>query len=133
DGAIYRYFPRQTSFYLFSLPFTTWLWRHAADYDLIHIHALFSYTSNAAAAIARAKGIPYAIRPLGVLNRWGMEHRRPGLKKLSFALIERPLLRDAAFIHYTAEQERVEAAECGFRDKPMIIPNPVEIEPSAAG
>lgn len=126
DGVVYWYFSRQTSFYLCSLPFTTWLWKHAADYQLIHIHAIFSYCSNVAAWIARSQRIPYVIRPLGVLNRWGMEHRRPGLKRLSFSLVEKPLLRHAAFIHYTAEQERCEAAECGFSHNPMIIPNPVE-------
>jgi glycosyltransferase involved in cell wall biosynthesis len=126
DGVVYWYFRRQTSFYICSLPFAIWLWRHASDYSLIHIHALFSWCSNVAALIARCKGIPYVIRPLGVLNRWGMENRRPLLKRLSFALIERRVLGYAAFVHYTAELERVEAIECGFRDSPIIIPNPVE-------
>ncbi|HEX4137659.1 MAG TPA: glycosyltransferase [Bryobacteraceae bacterium] len=126
DGAVYWYFRRQTPFYLCSIPFAIWLWRHASDYSLIHIHALFSWCSNVAALIARRKGVPYVIRPLGVLNRWGMENRRPLLKRLSFALIEKRVLRHAAFIQYTAELERAEAAECGFKDNPMIIPNPVE-------
>jgi glycosyltransferase involved in cell wall biosynthesis len=132
DGAAYWYFPRQSEFYLYSAPFSGWMWRHAADYDLIHIHALFSWCSNMAAYIASRLGVPYVIRPVGVLNRWGMQERRPWLKRLSFALIERHLLQDAAFIHYTAEQERVEAAHCGFRDRPVIIPNPVET-PDANG
>jgi glycosyltransferase involved in cell wall biosynthesis len=127
DGAVFWYFRRQTSFYIGSWPFTLWLWRHARDYDLIHIHALFSYCPSVAALIARRKGVPYIIRPLGVLNRWGMVNRRPLLKRISFSLLEKRLLRDAAFIHYTAEQERSEAAECGFRHKPMIIPNPVDV------
>jgi glycosyltransferase involved in cell wall biosynthesis len=132
NGATYWYFPRQSDFYLYSAPFTGWMWRHASDYSLIHIHALFSYCSNMAAYIASRLGVPYVIRPLGVLNRWGMEERRPWLKRLSFALIERHLLKGAAFIHYTAEQERIEAALCGFADRPMIIPNPVET-PDANG
>jgi glycosyltransferase involved in cell wall biosynthesis len=37
------------------------------------------------------------------------------------------LLQNAAFIHYTAEQERVEAAACGFTNKELIIPNPVDL------
>jgi len=132
NGATYWYFPRQSSFYLYSAPFTGWMWRHAADYQLIHIHAVFSYCSNMAAYIAYTLGVPYVVRPLGVLNRWGMEERRPWLKRLSFALIERHLLKNAAFIHYTAEQERIEAAQCGVDDRPVIIPNPVE-PPNANG
>jgi glycosyltransferase involved in cell wall biosynthesis len=132
NGVTYWYFPRQSSFYLYSAPFTGWMWRHAADYHLIHIHAVFSYCSNMAAYIASRLGIPYVVRPLGVLNRWGMEQRRPWLKRLSFSLIERHVLKNAAFVHYTAEQERIEAAQCGFEDRPMIIPNPVEA-PDANG
>jgi glycosyltransferase involved in cell wall biosynthesis len=132
NGAVYWYFPRQTSFYLGSIPFAAWLWRHASDYSLIHIHALFSWCPNVAASIATRKGIPYVVRPLGVLNRWGMENRRPLLKKLSFAAIERRVLRNAAFIHYTTELERIEAEECGFTGNPMIIPNPVEL-PDCSG
>jgi glycosyltransferase involved in cell wall biosynthesis len=127
DGVTYHYFPRQTSFYICSLPFSNWLWRRAAEYDLIHIHTVFSYCSNVAAWIAYRKTIPYIIRPLGVLNRWGFENRRPVLKQMSFALIEKRLLSRAAVVQYTTEQERDEAASLGFPHRPVVIPNPVEI------
>jgi glycosyltransferase involved in cell wall biosynthesis len=127
NGVMHWYFPRQTPFYLASLPFAAWIWRHAADYDLVHIHSLFSFCPNAAAWAARRKGVPYIIRPLGVLNRWGMSNRRPRLKRLSLNLMEKGLLSGAAWVHYTAEQERLEAAVLGFPHKPLIIPNPVEI------
>ena len=130
DGVSYWYFPRQSRFYLVSLPLTQWLWRHVTDYDLIHIHFLFSFCPNAAAWIARRKGVPYIIRPLGVLNRWGMQNRRPWLKRMSFAVIEKPLLTGAAAVHYTAEQERAEASELCFRHTPVIIPNPIDILPA---
>jgi glycosyltransferase involved in cell wall biosynthesis len=126
-GVVYWYFPRQTHFYICSLPFTEWLWRNAKNYDLIHIHFVFSYCSNVAAWIARRRGIPYIMRPVGVLNRWGIRNRRPWLKRVSFAVVEKPLLSGAAFVHYTAEQERVEASDLGFVHTSMIIPNPVEI------
>jgi glycosyltransferase involved in cell wall biosynthesis len=127
DGVTYHYFPRQTGFYICSLPFSTWLWRRAAEYDLIHIHTVFSYCSNAAAWIAYRKTIPYIIRPLGVLNRWGFENRRPVLKQMSFVLIEKRLLGRAAVVQYTTEQERDEATCLGFPHRPVVIPNPVEM------
>src|SRR5580765_2614328 len=41
-GATFWYFPRQTHFYTVSWPLATWLARHVSEFDLVHIHALFS-------------------------------------------------------------------------------------------
>jgi glycosyltransferase involved in cell wall biosynthesis len=127
DGATFWYFPRQTRFYIFSWPLTRWLAKHVRDYDLVHIHALFSYAALPAALVAHRAGVPYIVRPLGTLNRWGMENRRPWLKKLSFRLIESHIVAGAAGIHYTCEQERVEAGELGVSANPLVIPNAVEV------
>ena len=70
------YFPKQTEFYKFSFPFWRWLRRDVGRFDAIHIHAVFSFSSVAAAWAARRADIPYIIRPLGVLNRYGMTQRR---------------------------------------------------------
>jgi glycosyltransferase involved in cell wall biosynthesis len=116
------YFPKQTEFYKVSLPLGAWLRRHVRDYDVIHVHALFSHASTAAGRAARRTGVPYVIRPLGVLNRWGMENRRRWLKALSFRWVEQPLLRGAAAIHYTSEAERVEAEAAGVTTRAAVIP-----------
>ncbi len=55
--------------------------------------------------------MPYVVRPLGVLNRWGMENRRRIPKLISFRVVEVPILLNAAAIHYTSDTERNEAAE----------------------
>jgi glycosyltransferase involved in cell wall biosynthesis len=125
-GVTYRYFPRQTRFYNASLPLTAWLWKAVPDYQLVHIHALFSYSSTVSAWMARRQHVPYVIRPLGILNQWGMENRRPFLKNLSYKLLERRLLEGAAAIHYTSVQEQKEAEALGFRAPGAIIPNPLE-------
>ena len=123
EGATYLYFPKQTEFYRFSWPLTRWLWRHARHFDVIHVHALFTYTSTAAGWIARWRGVPYIVRPLGVLNRWGMENRRRRLKRWSTRLLELPILRGAASIHYTSQQEKAEAAAAGTGElRSVIIP-----------
>lgn len=130
DQVTYRIFRRQTKFYTFSFPLTLWLWRHVSDYDVIHIHALFSYPSILAAWCAKLKGVPYIVRPLGVLNNWGMSHRRPKLKRLSLRWIDGRILRDAAAVQFTSEQESAEAAQLGVRHVPLLIPNPVDILPA---
>ncbi len=130
DGLTYWYFDRQTQFYKFSMPLSRWLSKHVSDYRLVHIHALFSHSSYAAAHWARRRKVPYIVRPLGVLNRWGMENRRPWLKNLSYRLLESRILKHAALIHYTSEQERDEAALLGVKAESVIVPNPV---PTASG
>jgi glycosyltransferase involved in cell wall biosynthesis len=127
DGATFWYFPRQTRFYAFSWPLTRWLAQHVREFDLVHIHALFSYAALPAAWLAHHAGVPYIVRPLGTLNRWGIENRRPWLKKLSFRVLESRILANAAGIHYTSEQELVEARELGVSANPLIIPNAVEL------
>jgi glycosyltransferase involved in cell wall biosynthesis len=128
DGNVtYWIFPRQTQFYLFSFPLTRWLWRHAQEYDVIHIHALFSYSSVAAAVSATRAGVPYIVRPLGTLNLWGMSNRRRWLKKWSYRLIESRILKSAAAIQYTCEQEADEARELGVPESGVVVPNPVDL------
>ena len=116
------YFHKQTEFYKFSHPLGRWAARHVADYDLVHIHALFSYASISAGRAASRCGVPFIIRPLGVLNRWGMENRRRLIKSLSFRFIERPLLRRAAAMHYTSRQEQIEAEQAGATARAAVVP-----------
>ena len=127
DGLTYWYFDRQFSFYKYSRPLSQWLAQHVVDYQVVHIHALFSHSSSAAARHANHHGVPYIVRPLGVLNRWGMENRRPWLKQLSMRFLERPILDGAALMHYTSEQERYEASLLGVTTRSEIIPNPVPV------
>jgi glycosyltransferase involved in cell wall biosynthesis len=126
DGALsIRYFRRQTAFYSVSIPLTCWLMRHVGDFDLVHIHALFSYPSISAALICKRRGVPYIVRPLGTLNRWGRQHRRPWLKRLSLYLLEKRILTNALAVQYTSEQEHEEAAALAPLSRAVIIPNPV--------
>jgi len=128
DGATHWYFRRQTRFYTTSWALTRWLAGHVAGYDLVHVHALFSYGAVPASVLARKHGVPYVIRPLGTLNRFGMETRRPRLKRLSYRLIERRILAGAARVHYTSEAERTEAAALGAPGRAVVIPHGIELE-----
>ncbi len=131
NGGVHRYFPLRLRFYKVAPGFARWIVRHVRDYDLVHVHALFSFTSAVAAMAARRAGVPYIVRPLGTLNRYGVEQRRPLLKRLSLSLIEGPILRNAAAVHFTSEVERVEAEALGIPMRSAIIPLGVEPAPSA--
>lgn len=116
------YFPRQTTFYKASLPLMKWLNRHVKEYDLVHVHALFSFAPIAACRAARSAGVPYIVRPLGLLNQWGMQNRRKLVKALSFRLLEKPLLNAAAAMHYTSTREQEEAAPLDLKVPAVIVP-----------
>ena len=127
NGATFYYFRRHSRFYKASWSLTGWLSENIHRYDLVHIHALFSYSSCAAAHLAIRKGVPYIIRPLGVLNRWGLENRRKLLKRFSFRLIEQRILRNASAIHYTSNQEKSEAELSGATTTPVVIPLGIDL------
>ncbi len=124
---------RNIEMYKISLELAHWLVAHVDEFDLVHVHALFSFSSIAAGLVARKKGIPYIIRPLGVLNRWGVRNRRRIAKRLSYRLLEKRVLLGAAAIHFTSAMEAAEAYEFDptLRTIPGItLPLPVEAPPA---
>jgi glycosyltransferase involved in cell wall biosynthesis len=130
-GAVYWYFGRNTRAYQSSIGLTSWLLHHIADFDIVHIHSLFTYPSTAAAAIAHRRSVPYVVRPLGVLNRFGRLNGHTWVKQLSIRLIETSILRGAAAVQFSSTSERAESEEaCPFQNA-AVIPNPVELDPPA--
>ena len=123
------YFRKVTEFYTVSPALVLWAFRSIRRYDVVHIHALFSFTSIAASYVARLRGIPYIVRPLGTLAAYGIGQRRPWLKQLSLAFLEGPCLKHAAAVHFTSESERMEAESLGIAMRSVVIPLAVETPP----
>jgi glycosyltransferase involved in cell wall biosynthesis len=130
-GVKLHLFRKQTGFYKVSLPLARWLRDHVKEFDVVHVHALFSFSSLAAARAARRAGVPCIIRPLGVLNRYGMIRRRARMKRWSLRLLEAPLLRRAAAVHFTTRAEMAEAQELGIEFHGVVIPLGVSVPPAA--
>jgi glycosyltransferase involved in cell wall biosynthesis len=129
EGFRVFYFPKQTEFYKVSAPLLFWLLRKVKEYDVVHIHAVFSFITMAAGWACRLRGVPYVVRPLGVLNSWGMQNRRRWLKALSFRLLDKPVLDHASAIHYTSRQEADEAARLSLSTRPVVIPLGIDLAP----
>ncbi|WP_293350223.1 MULTISPECIES: hormogonium polysaccharide biosynthesis glycosyltransferase HpsP [unclassified Microcoleus] len=90
--------------YKFSLSLLQWLNQNARQFDLAHIHALFSPVTTLAATIARYHKLPYIIRPCGMLDPADLQKKKL-LKQVYATLLERPNLAGAAAIHFTTKQE----------------------------
>ena len=128
DGVPHYFFARQTQFYKFSLPLTRWLRNHVRDYDVLHLHALFSYSTMPAAFFAHRARVPYVLRPLGTLNRYGMTQHHARVKKISYPLIEQRIIQNAARMHYTSAQEEIEAKALGATQRAVVIPLGIDTE-----
>ena len=129
DGVRVRFFKRLFRYYTLAPSLGSWVRSHVGDYDLVHIHALFSYSSMTAAGIARKAGVPYVLRPLGTLNEWGLNNRRTLLKRISLKTIENKLIEDAAGLHFTSEAEMDEASRVVSMTEAFVVPNPVDPPP----
>jgi glycosyltransferase involved in cell wall biosynthesis len=99
-----------------------WLLVHVRRYDVVHIHAVFSFASTVAALISRLLRVPYVVRPLGTLAAYGLQTRRSLAKRISLTLIERPMLRRAAAVHCTSEAERREVLAVCPQARASVIP-----------
>ncbi len=107
--------------YKFSLDLLSWLWANADQYDVAHIHALFSPVSTSAATVCRWKNLPYLMRPLGTLDPADLQKKKQ-IKQLYASLLERPNLAGAAAIHFTSEQEAKVSERFGVDTPGVVIP-----------
>ena len=122
DGVRIVMLPQTSEFYTTSLRSIGWLIRHVRHFDVVHTHALFSFIPVIAAWVARWRGVPLIVRPLGTLNAYGLSVRRPLLKRVSLALIERPILRNAFAVHCTSEAEVRDVLAVCPQAKTVVIP-----------
>lgn len=117
--------------YKFSVGLLQWLARHAPEYDIAHIHALFSPFSTAAATISRWRNLPYLLRPLGTLDPADLA-KKYRLKQVYGHLLEKPNIAAAHALHFTSHQEALVSHRFGANPPDVVIPLGVDPFPAIA-
>ena len=115
------FFPRHGEAFKYSPMLARWLRACVHEFDLVHVHAVFSHSSVAAGRACRVRRVPYIVRPLGSLDPWSLS-RQAWKKRLLLSSAVGTLLGRAAGMHYTTEDERRLAESVAGQTPGLIIP-----------
>ncbi|MBM4373488.1 MAG: glycosyltransferase [Deltaproteobacteria bacterium] len=102
----------------------------ARGFDLVHVHALFSFPSTAGAATCRALAVPYVLSPRGMCEPWALGHRA-WKKAPYFRAFERGNLLAARALHATSGSEAANLRALLRGPEVFVVPNAIEL-PAAA-
>lgn len=128
NGITIRYFPIQRPrFWGTSLPLAKELGRNIGQYDIVHIHSLYLFHDLVAGRLCRKKCVPYLIRPHGTLDPY--LYRRHRLRKRLMELwFQNGVIKAAAAVHYTTEEEMNLAQNYVFGARGVVVPNGLKVD-----
>jgi glycosyltransferase involved in cell wall biosynthesis len=106
--------------YIFSSRLNRWFPGNIRNFDIIHVHALFSYPSTVAMMHARRARIPYLLRTIGQLSPWSLAQSKLR-KQLMLKLVERRNLDSASLLHFTTTRERDECFTAFGQSFPSLV------------
>ena len=107
--------------YGFSLGLSRWIRKNLRNYDLVHIHAFFSYVTVPLVYYAKKYKVPYIIRPSGELSSWSLKQSRIK-KRLYLSLLGRRCLNSASALHFTSEDEWTAGRRLAPGTPSVVIP-----------
>jgi glycosyltransferase involved in cell wall biosynthesis len=93
---------------------------------VVHIHALWEDVQHQAATACRALGIPYLVRPCGMLDPWSLRQGH-WKKRIYMWLRLRGDLEAAAALHFTSDSERDLATPLRLTPPSIVEPNGVDL------
>jgi glycosyltransferase involved in cell wall biosynthesis len=127
DGFSVRYFPvHAPRFWKPSLAMARALSRDMAGFDVVHLHSIYLFHDLAGGHYARRHGVPYIVRPHGMLDPYIRAHHRTR-KWLMESTFQNRVLRHATAIHYTSDIEREISAPFAMGAPPKVVPLGVDL------
>jgi glycosyltransferase involved in cell wall biosynthesis len=99
--------------YGYSSRFSRWLCENVDNYDAVIVRGIWQYHSYAAWRVLRNSNVPYFVYTHGMLDPWfKYQYKFKHIKKLLYwPWAEYKVLRDAAAVLFTTEEEKILARE----------------------
>jgi glycosyltransferase involved in cell wall biosynthesis len=110
----------------------SWLFRHVADYDIVHGMSVFNFPAFIYGEACRWGDVPHIIHPQGMFEPWAMANK--GWKKRAyFRWLKKPQLQRANVIHCLTKHEAESIAALGVSAIKVIVPNGINPESTIRG
>ncbi|HTY13182.1 MAG TPA: glycosyltransferase [Candidatus Omnitrophota bacterium] len=130
NGVKVTYFDYQRGFdflgqtgWHFSLPLTGSLFGKVKEADIVYLPAIWNYPTLAAAVCCRVHKKPYVIAPHGSLYPFTFG-KKSWKKRPYYQMISKRVIRGAAAVHYTTEDEKEKtSANFGLNGSSIVVPN----------
>ena len=100
-----------------------WLSDAVRDFDLVHIHSVFSVCSIMAGRICKNAHVPYIVRPHGSLDPYDLR-KKYIIKRIMGPLVVREYLLGAAAAHLTSQEEADRLETYGVQVNRFVVPLP---------
>ncbi len=103
-----------------------WLRAQLPRFDLVELHAVFSFVTIRTAQACRRLGKPYLLRPHGSLDPFDLS-KRGSLKRLLGPIFLRPVLAGCAGVMCTSQREADLVETYGATPRKFVVPLPVPL------
>jgi glycosyltransferase involved in cell wall biosynthesis len=99
-----------------------------STFDIVHLHAIYVWTTTFTARLCRQRNVPFVVAPQGSLERYFIRRKNYLLKLLWLRLFDFRTFTDASAIHVTSSREKRSVADyLGQGDRKIrIIDNGID-------
>lgn len=105
--------------------------REAQRCDVLHSHSLWVMPNIYPGRVSRPASTPLVVSPRGTLSPWALGHSRRR-KQLVWTLLQGRVVRAAACLHATAQEEYDDLRALGLKQPVCVIPNGVDVPSRSA-
>lgn len=128
DGVKVTYYPATfPRSYCYSRQLADAIKERIAEFDILHIHSVYRYTTFMAARLCDHYKKPYILNPFGALDPSMIKLKSSFKKLLYIKLIERRTINNAKAVHVASRYEKENFEQLNFKTPAIVIPRGIDL------